>query len=89
MVVQLWVVLTLCRQHFRRKVNIRYFLFMLVRHILNINQGLSEQSKAWIVVFPLLILAIVSGLAVWKREQLKELMRRKISKSEKYDYLFL
>ncbi|CAF1109686.1 unnamed protein product [Rotaria sordida] len=41
-------------------------------------------SKAWVVIFPLLAVAVVAGLAVWKRKLLKQMFDRKIKPDRKY-----
>ncbi|CAF5009463.1 unnamed protein product, partial [Rotaria sp. Silwood1] len=43
----------------------------------------SGSSKAWVVIFPLLVLAIAAGLAVWKREPLKQMIKNNIKKDKK------
>jgi hypothetical protein len=35
-------------------------------------------SKAWTVIFPILIILIIVGLGIWKRKELKEYYNKKV-----------
>jgi hypothetical protein len=43
-------------------------------------------SILWVIVFPLLAIVIVAGLATYKRKSLKRLINQKFIKSGRYEY---